>query len=257
MKRKYGKPPFNVIVVHGGPGAPGSARPLAEELSKTHAISEPLQTKNTVDGQIEELKQTIEQKAQLPVYLVGWSWGAWLSYLVAAKHPSLVRKLILVGSGPFEAKYAKNIMQTRLDRLSKEEKEKVEEIMVNLQKKETNSELFKEFGELMDKADTFNPITLIEKDSIPFEPEIYNGVWTEAAKLRQTGELLEIGRKIICPVIAIHGNYDPHPAEGVKKPLSKILQNFKFILLKKCGHKPWCEKEAKNKFFRILNKELE
>ncbi len=74
--------------------------------------------------------------------------------------------------------------------------------------------------------------------------------------LRQTGKLLDIVAKIRCPVVAIHGDYDPHPAEGVRGPLSSILKDFRLILLEKCGHKPWIEREAKETFYEILNKEL-
>jgi len=81
-------------------------------------------------------------------------------------------------------------------------------------------------------------------------------VWPDAAELRRSGELLRLGKHIKCPVVAIHGDYDPHPAEGVQKLLSAILQIFRFILLKDCGHRPWIEREAKDEFYGILKKEL-
>jgi len=57
-------------------------------------------------------------------------------------------------------------------------------------------------------------------------------------------------------VVAIHGDYDPHPPEGVKRPLAKVLRDFQFILLKNCGHLPWIEREAKGEFYEILKEEL-
>jgi len=57
-------------------------------------------------------------------------------------------------------------------------------------------------------------------------------------------------------VVAIHGDYDPRPAAGVSKPLSRVLKEFKFILLEKCGHEPWRERYARDTFFRILKKEV-
>ena len=57
------------------------------------------------------------------------------------------------------------------------------------------------------------------------------------------------GNNIKCPVIAIHGDYDPHPYEGVKKPLARVINDFNFILLEKCGHTPWKEKEVRKKFY--------
>jgi len=253
--RIYGSPPFSVVVVHGGPGAPGEMKPVAEELSKNFGVIEPLQTANSVEGQIEELKKVIEENATIPVYLIGWSWGAWLSYLLAARYPNLVKKLILVSSGPFEASYAQKIMKTRLERLSEQEQIRVEEIIQLLQSGKADDVIFNEFGGLMDKADSYNPIP--HKDDRDIEKseaqsEIYEKVWAEADELRKNGKLLEYGKTITCPVVAIQGDYDPHPSEGVEKPLSKILKDFRFYPLEHCGHHPWFEKEAKSKFYEIL-----
>ena len=86
---------------------------------------------------------------------------------------------------------------------------------------------------------------------------IFQNVWKQAEQLRKSGELLELAKDIQCPVLAIHGDYDPHPAEGLQKPLSVLLKDFRFILLPKCGHKPWIERNAKEKFFVILEKEID
>jgi pimeloyl-ACP methyl ester carboxylesterase len=75
--------------------------------------------------------------------------------------------------------------------------------------------------------------------------------------LRKSGELLRIAGNINCPVVAIHGDYDPHPAEGVSKLLSNAIRDFKFIFIEKCGHEPWNEKYAKEEFYRILSEELD
>jgi pimeloyl-ACP methyl ester carboxylesterase len=58
-------------------------------------------------------------------------------------------------------------------------------------------------------------------------------------------------------VVAIHGDYDPHPAEGVEKPLDSVLRRFRFVLLKNCGHRPWAERQARDAFYRVLEEELE
>ena len=81
-------------------------------------------------------------------------------------------------------------------------------------------------------------------------------MWKDAAELRSSGKLLELGKQIECPVVAIHGDYDPHPTEGVWKPLSAVLNSFRFILLENCGHMPWIERQARDKFYKILKEEL-
>ncbi len=255
--RTYGKPPFQVAVIHGGPGAAGEMAPVARELASGRGVLEPLQTAISVKGQIEELQTLLQEKADLPVFLIGFSWGAWLSYMVTANCPSLVKKLILIASGPFEEKYAAGIQETRLSRLSEEERAEVEslhEIMDNPATRNRN-QAFARFGALFSKADAYDPMKH-ESDAVDFAPDIFQSVWKEAAQLRRSGELLELGKGIKCPVVAIHGDYDPHPAEGVKKPLSAILKNFTFILLAHCGHKPWIERQAAVRFYETLREEL-
>jgi len=255
--KTYGKKPFTVAVIHGGPGAAGEMAPVAKELASLWGVLEPLQTAVSIDGQLIELKSVLEDNGDLPIQLIGFSWGAWLSYLFAAKFPYLVKKLILIGSGSFDEKYAQKIQQTRLDRLSEDDQKyyhSLIEILIDHSPENKNKALH-QLGDLCEKIDTFEPID-IEIPKIDFRADIFQSVWKEAATLRRSGKLLERGKKIQCPVVAIHGDYDPHPAEGVQQPLAAILNDFRFILLKNCGHKPWIERWAKEEFYRVLRDEL-
>jgi hypothetical protein len=54
-QRVYGKAPYRVAVIHGGPGAPGEMAPVARELSVMRGVLEPLQIMTTIEGQVEEL----------------------------------------------------------------------------------------------------------------------------------------------------------------------------------------------------------
>jgi len=260
--RKYGSDPFRVAVIHGGPGAAGSVAPIAQKLGETRGVLEPLQTAKSLDGQVEELQRVVEQNATIPVVLIGHSWGAWLSSLVTAKYPELVRKLILVGSGPFEEKYVQVIAENRLRRLSQDEKEEFLYIVDLLNKSEIPDShvSLSRLGELARKTDSYDPIEIPEDtnalDFIDNSGEIYQGVWPQAARLRQTGELLRLAATITCPVLAIHGDIDPHPAEGIREPLAASVKDFRMIMLEKCGHDPWCERHAMDKFYEILEHEL-
>lgn len=256
---KYGKPPYTVVVVHGGPGAPGELKPLALTLALAYGVLEPWQTAGTINGQVEELKMAIETQAAGPVILIGWSWGAWLSFITAAKNPTLIKKLILISSGPFKAGYAAQIMPTRLSRLSPTDKLRAAELLRLISENERagSKEQLAEFGALMSQADSYNPLPVSdEAEKIAVQPDIYRSVWKEAAALRKSGRLLAYGRKIKCPVTVIHGDYDPAPAESVSAPLAGIIKDFKFILLPKCGHHPWLEKDARNNFYKILTREI-
>lgn len=256
--RKYGQQPFTIAVVHGGPGAPGSMAPVARELSRTFGVIEHLESARTIDGQVRELLEVLQDHGQMPVTLIGHSWGAWLAFIFAARYPQMVRKLILVGSGPFEERYAPGIMETRLARLSEEERHQVSALTASLQSPDTTNKtsLFSMYGALMSKADAFDVVPDDEKDVIEFQEIIYQDVWLEAIQLRKSGGLLALAKDIRCPVVAIHGDYDPHPADGVKVSLGRALKDFRFVLLEKCGHEPWKERAAKDRFYKILKDEL-
>jgi pimeloyl-ACP methyl ester carboxylesterase len=257
--RKYGKPPFSIALLHGGPGAPGEMAPVARELSLDRGILEPLQTKSSIEEQVNELYCILTKNGDLPVILIGWSWGAMLGFIFTAKYPGMVKKLIIVGSAVFEQKYAGNIMKIRLSRLDKKERIEVLALMENLndplvEDKEKDI-LMSRFGRLLFKADSYNPLPY-RNEILENKYNIFRNVWQDAEGLRASGDLLKMGKQIRCPVVAIHGDYDPHPYQGVQKPLSRVVKDFHFILIKNCGHHPWFEHEANDKFYDILKKEL-
>lgn len=257
--RMYGVSPFKLAVLHGGPGAPGSAAPLARELAATGlSVLEPLQSAMSVDGQIEELRVVLEINAELPVVLIGHSWGAMLGLLFAARYPAMTRKLILVGCGPLEAHYAEGIMVARLNRLSTIEQDEIQSLITQLQDMNivVKNHLLARFGVLLGKADCYDPLPTVDEKPIGVQNDVHQRVWSEATALRASGYFLEQAGLIHCPVVAIHGDYDPHPSQGVYEPLSRILSDFRYIEIKKCGHYPWKERQAREEFLRILLEEI-
>jgi pimeloyl-ACP methyl ester carboxylesterase len=255
--RTYGKAPFNVAIIHGGPGAGGEMAPVARELASDWGVLEPIQTATSLQGQVEELKAVLEKNGDLPAVLIGFSWGAWLSFVVAARYPEVAKKLVLIGSGGFEEKYAARIQEARLNRLGEAEKTEVKSLMevLNNSQAKGQSTAFARLGALFSKADAYDPV-LHESEAIDYRADIFQSVWNNGAELRNSGKLLKVGKRIKCPVVAIHGDYDPHPAEGVQEPLSAILKRFRFVLLKNCGHRPWIERQARDIFYGILKEEL-
>ncbi|MCX6564258.1 MAG: alpha/beta hydrolase [Candidatus Aminicenantes bacterium] len=231
--------------------------PVANELSSVGGVLEPLQTADSIEGQIKELGNLLERSGNLPLSLIGFSWGALLAFIFAARFPSYVKKLILISSGVFEEKYAERIMDARLSRLTGGERIELNaliDILNDPASPDKDSGLAR-LGRLMSKADAYRPLPGGD-ENLEVRYNIYQSVWREAQDLRRSGRLLEIGREIRCPVVAIHGDHDPHPPDGVKIPLSGVLRDFRFILLKKCGHRPWLEQEARESFLKILKNEL-
>ena len=260
--RNHGNSPYQVIVLHGGPGAWGEMAPVAEELSSEYGVIEPFFLEATVQDQLGELEQIITLHNLKRVILIGFSWGAWLGYLFASHYPELVKKLILVGSGPYEHHYYLELLQTRDNRMTATQKDLYSKILKKLQDpKEINKdEHISQLGTLCGKIDQYHSISV--KKHLPFphfdldRSAHFQQALNEVIGMRKSGELLKQAEQIICPVVAIHGDYDPHPAEGVKIPLERKIVDFKFILIKKCGHKPWTEKYARAQFFDIMKSVL-
>ncbi|MEF8799079.1 MAG: alpha/beta hydrolase [Candidatus Bipolaricaulota bacterium] len=253
--RKHGDGPFNIVVIHGGPGALGEMGSVARRLSPERGVLEPFQTAGSIEEQVDELMVILGDHGNPPLTLIGYSWGAWLSIIFSAIYPATVGRIILVGSPPFKEKYATGIKETRLKRLDDEDRQEAERLMKELSQagKENKEEALTRLAELTRKADSFDPLPSFDDLSeVEIQPEVHRQVWDEAEKVRESGELLELVELVQCSVVAIHGDYDSHPAEGVKEPLSKAAEEFKFILLKDCGHTPWIERKAKDKFYAIL-----
>ncbi len=252
--RYYGNKPYSIAVVHGGPGAPGSVSDIAENLSKNYGVIEPLQTEQSLRGQIEELRTQIVENADYPVTLIGHSWGAFLSFFLTVNYPELVNKLILLSSGPFDTSYVEEIHRRRLMNFNDEEAERFDFLLSELQKRnEDNNTHWYELGALVEKSDNFDTYDEIFDKHIDVEGDPFSGVWYEAAKVRSTGKLLSMAELIACPVICIHGDYDPHPYEGVIEPLKEKISDFSSYIFKNCGHYIWREKAGRKKFYSLLN----
>lgn len=256
--RKYGDRPYEIAVIHGGPGAAGSMMPVAVELRKHYGVLEPLQTAMSVEGQIEELRQVIEQNGELPMILVGHSWGAMLIYMFASRYPELVKCIIMIGSGALEEKFYPDLCRNRDERLSDSEREELGYLRRKFASPASDDDMdiiFARFGQLMEKLDTYEPIDADDDDTM-CSYEIFTKVWPEVHSMRKKGELYDMGKEIDCPVIAIHGDYDSTPLVAIDDSLSKIIKDFTFYSINKCGHTPWNERYAKEEFYSILYKVL-
>jgi pimeloyl-ACP methyl ester carboxylesterase len=229
--------------------------PVARRLSHECGVLEPLETARSAAGQIEELRRALSEHSQTPAVLIGYSWGAWLSLLTAARHPELCGKLILVSCPPFAAPAAAELRARRLDRLDDAEKAEYEAALASLGDPAApeSDHLLETLGRLAAKADAYS---LIDETDEPAEVRvdagIYRAVWKEAAAMRRSGELLRQVQMVRCPVVAVHGDADSAPVEAVAEPLAAALTGFRMIVLPRCGHTPWLERYAQEQFYRTL-----
>lgn len=259
--RLYGIAPYCAVAVHGGPGAPGGVSTLAKGLSKTIGVIEPFQTENTIMGQVDELYSQICEITDLPVHVLGHSWGAWISYLFTHKYPNKVKKVFLIGSGAFHAKYVKEMNDRRMSHFTESERKEYKRIIQELNSSISSNKdmLLKRLGELADKSDNYfvedTPDNV--EEMVKIDGDQFKSVWQEGAKLRENGFFIQIATSIQRPIRVIHGSDDPTPIEGVIDPIKDLVSDMKWYKLDRCGHNPWKEKYCQSEFWQIVWNEIE
>ncbi|MBL6990517.1 MAG: alpha/beta hydrolase [Bacteriovoracaceae bacterium] len=256
--RQYGSKPIKAVLLHGGPGAPGYMAPVARELALDCGVLEPLQTKDSLSGQIAELKSHIDYSCEKPVALIGSSWGAVLALLYTAEYPSLVKKIILVGSAVFDKLSSNKVASTRQERMTSQVCAAFDDLAKQLEQAPAakKNQLFEKLADLFFDCDTFNPITR-DLEVIECQYLLNQKVWSEFVTLRDTpGHLQSMFKKISVPVVVIHGDFDPHGLEGIEPFLRSCIENIKFHILKKCGHYPWIERDALDNFYKLIKMNL-
>jgi len=258
MIRKYGDPPFKVAVLHGGPGAPGYMAPVARELGKTVGVIEPIQTRHSVGGQIDELIGQLSAHAAIPVTLIGSSWGAVLALFAAARGEINIGRLVLIGCAVFDARSSADIEILRLERLAPNKRRRYNELLETMESAEGEMahRLMEEWGSILFDTDVYDSITR-DLEIIEVQRDIFEKVWGEFVTLRdRPGYLLAEFSKIDIPVVVIHGEYDPHPINGIRPFLQNCMTKISFHILPECGHYPWIERRAGGRFYEILKSEI-
>lgn len=250
MKLEKTKVIPSILLVHGGPGAVGSLHSMTEYMSRHFQVLECLQTKYTIEELKKELITQIRMQACPPVTLIGHSWGAWLSILVAVEQPEAVRQLILIGCPPFEEHYVPLIRENRLNRLSESEKERFKYLLASLER-EATEEAMQQLETYIEQTDNYRLRAVSAKGFQ--DARMYASIWTEASALRKRGEWRRLLPQIACPVIILHGKQDPHPYQGVVGPLDEAGITYRLHILECCGHTPFLEVEAKENFYALLN----
>ena len=246
------KSAHHVLLVHGGPGAPGSIFHLAKQLENFCQVSVVHQHHRQIGLLINDLKSQIDALEKGPCILIGHSAGAWLSGVFTSRFPQLVLKLILIGAGPLENQYLEELDHTRKNRMTVEDKLRFEKCLEALRSSD--------FEKIRPALDTLQELVFITDNKFP-DPGLvsHSSVDWEAfldlssawGRWRSKGDLLKTFQKITCPVISFHGEYDPHPANGVSEPLRNLL-HFEQYILPDCGHTPWIESRAKEAFLNQL-----
>lgn len=250
--RVYGKAPYGLVLLHGGPGAQGSLAGVAHTLGKYRGVWEPLQTRYSVPELLEELCEQLSP-ADRPLTLAGHSWGAWLALLYTALLPKQVKHLVLISCPPLTDAFVPQILQRRLALLSPAEAAAYRHAQAVLEQQATGNpkQALETLQAFTQKTDFVAPCAY-EDALLETDERQYEAVWPQAVHLRTSGKLLAYARQVTCPVSVLHGAQDPHPVQGVLEPLQACGIQVQSVVWEKCGHSPFAETYARDAFYRFL-----
>ena len=76
--------------------------------------------------------------------------------------------------------------------------------------------------------------------------------WADMVRLQDAGVHLAASAAIRCPTLMLHGSYDPHPGGMIRDGLKQFIPHLEYTELDRCGHSPWIEEYARERFLSLL-----
>ena len=247
-----------VLVLHGGPGAPGSARGVARMLSQRFTVFEPLQRRSgSVPLTVEQHVQDLAAVAPAPALVVGHSWGAMLGLSFASRHPAAVSKLVLVGCGTYEEAARAHLRESIEQRLVPERRQRVDELQTQLAGATSPGQreaALQEIGVIHSALEAYAPVEddAEQSELLPVDPDGHAETWNDVLRLQKDGVEPRAFSQIHAPVLMIHGDYDLHPGSATRDLLRKYVPHLEYLNLERCGHEPWREQHARDAFAATL-----
>jgi len=261
--RRLGEKGPVVLVLHGGPGAPGSARGLARMLSLRFSVWEPLQRRSgTVPLSVAQHVEDLAAVAPPSALIVGHSWGAMLGLSFAARYPATVSKLVLVGCGTYEEATRSKMREAVEQRLGPERRRRVAELEAQLVGETSptqRADALEQLGAIHAELETYAAIETDAEQAelLPLDPEGHTETWHDVIRLQRDGLEPQAFSQIRAPVLMIHGDHDRHPGVATRDLLRKYIPQLEYLTLERCGHEPWRERHAREAFAAALGGWLE
>ncbi len=260
--RRYGNSGPLVFVLHGGPAAAGDVAPVAKGISASFRAVEPWQrgsggSRLTIARHIADLhKLAVDLGGDSPVAIVGHSWGAMLALCYAAEHPATAGPIVLVGCGTFDQSSRRMMQEIIEERMDDDLRQRIRRLSADAT---DPAEKFMQTFKLTRHIFDYDPIgPYAEKEeSEPFDLKAYDETWSDMQRLQEQGIYPDAFAAINSPVLMMHGQYDPHPGRMIRDSLLPVLPQLEYCEFERCGHSPWLERSARERFFSSICKWLE
>jgi pimeloyl-ACP methyl ester carboxylesterase len=245
-----------VVVLHGGPAAPGSAAGLAGGLAPGFEVWEPFQRRSgevelTVDRHVADLHDVAPSAATI----VGHSWGAMLGLSYAARHPAAVRTLALVGCGTYDpasrAEYERRI-NANLGTEGNARRQELRAAIEGADDPPERDHLLGLIGKLNAAAQSVDLLPDDQPEAVTVDAAGHEQTWRDVLRRQAAGLEPASFDAIKAPVLMLHGDDDPHPGPMIRDTLLPYVPQLEYIGIPRCGHEPWRERHGREPFFSAL-----
>jgi pimeloyl-ACP methyl ester carboxylesterase len=256
LVRTYGESGRLVMLLHGGPGAPGDMAAVARGLSDSHRVLEPYQRGGgggplSVARHVDDLHEVVNFYApESPPTLLGSSWGAMLALAYAAAHPTSVASLILVGCGTFDVVARAKLHENLAQRMNDE----VREGLARAELAPDEDERLRARAEAELSLYAYDPMALPQWETVDAQGHLET--WNDMLRLQAEGIYPAAFATIKVPMLMVHGAYDPAPGRLIRDGLLLYTPQLEYHEFEHCGHWPWLEKSASQEFFSLVREWL-
>jgi len=186
--------------------------------------------------------------------LVGASWGAMLALAAAARHPDRVAGVMLVGCGTFDVRARARLQANLAERTTEEIRRAMREVE---RTHPDPAERAKELQRVSDPLYTFKRHEDAVEPASEFDLRGHLESWSDMVRLQEARVYPAAFRSIRCPVLMVHGSYDPHPGPMIREGLIEHVPHLVYHELDRCGHSPWIEEHARDAFLDTACRWLE
>ncbi len=251
--REYGNWGPTLLLIHGGPGAPGNLAPVARALANRLHVLEPFQRAGgaeplTVARHVADMHGLIASRCpgERPA-LVGHSWGAMLALAFASAHPDEAGPIALIGCGTFDPASRAHYRKTVDERIGPENMALVAKARAT--DREEHIRLMTQF---YPRADRFDPLPEDASEHGPVDAKAHEETWSDMMRCQAEGLYPAAFSRIASPAIMLHGSFDPHPGRMIFEGLRPFIPALEYREFERCGHYPWLERAAREEFFAAL-----
>jgi pimeloyl-ACP methyl ester carboxylesterase len=172
-----------------------------------------------------------------------------LALACAARHPQAQSGVVLVGCGTFDPVARSACEQTLRERMGQGLRTELRSLPGSIpdpdQRLAAMGRLLMPVysHELVEDHDVCEPVC---------DARAHHETWADMLRLQDSGIYPAAFRRIRVPVLMLHGKDDPHPGAMTAATLRRYVPQLDYVELSCCGHYPWLERRARERFLHLL-----